>query len=264
MAVCLAALSNVACSLPTDTQPYVGECEPLRVLEWTPRGGSLDVPRDTPVTIRLSDYPEPDTVGTSGFIVTTGVYYHGGTYVTDLVDKTITLFAAGDLRASLGYNMTVRTALRSLRGCAAVEESRSFRTAATTAMPPRTLPVAVPFSAVQPIFANSCAGAECHRAQVGTAQGDRECLLRPAAQLSLCDRDAVRALVDVPSRQVPRLRLVSPNDSSRSYLLRKLLPGDTPDRPAPTTLGHRDPPGAPLSRDELHAIAKWIETGANN
>ena len=57
--------------------------------------------------------------------------------------------------------------------------------------------------------------------------------------------------------------VVAPNDSPRSYLLRKLLPGDTPDMPAPTTLGHRCPPGAPLSRDELHAIAKWIDTGAN-
>ena len=46
-------------------------------------------------------------------------------------------------------------------------------------------------------------------------------------------------------------------------VLRKLLPGDTPDVPAPTTLGHRCPPGAPLSRDELHAVAKWIDTGAN-
>lgn len=260
MASSLAALSSAACSVPSDAQPYPGECEPLRVLQWTPTNGALDVPRDLPVSIRLNDYPDPDTVGTSAFIVTTGVFYHAGDYVTDLVDKTITFTATGNLRASLGYNMTVRTALRSLRGCPAVEDRRQFRTGAMTALPPPTPPVAVPFSTVQPIFAASCAGAACHRAEATDGDG---CLAHPAASLSLCDRDAVRALVDVPSLQVPRLALVRQYDSTRSYLLRKLLPGDTPDRPAPTALGHRDPPGAPLSRDELHAIARWIDAGAS-
>jgi hypothetical protein len=263
MALGLAALNAAACSTPTDEQPYVGQCEPLRVLEWTPRAGSLEVPRDTPVTIRLDDYPEPDTVGTSGFMVTTGPFYHAGTYVTDMVDKTITLLVAGDLRASLGYNMTVRTGLQSLSGCPAPEQRRTFRTSATTAFPPRKPLAPVPFSTVQPIFAGSCAGAACHRAATPD-EGDADgCLAKPAAVLSLCDRDAVRALVEVPSRQVPRLKLVARSDSSRSYLLRKLLPGHTPDRPAPTTLGHRCPPGAPLSRDELHAIARWIDAGAS-
>ena len=39
------------------------------------------------------------------------------------------------------------------------------------------------------------------------------------------------------------------------------LPGATPDVPAPTTLGHRDPPGAPLTDAELRAVATWIDTG---
>jgi hypothetical protein len=258
---------GAACSTPSGDQPYVGECQPLRVLEWTPRGGAQDVPRDQPVSVRLSDYPDPDTISTSGFILTTGPFYHPGTYVTDLVDKTITIFPAGNLRASLGYNMTVRTGLVSLSGCVALEEQRSFNTSEMTAFPPRTRPPAVPFAEVQPIFARSCSGAGCHRVEVSdaalAADPGAGCLAQPAALLSLCDRDAVDALVGVPSRQVPRLQLVLQNDSARSYLLRKLLPGATPDQPAPTTLGHRDPPGAPLSRDELHAIARWIDAGAN-
>lgn len=274
--VVAAALAAPSCSTPTEAQPFPGACEPLRVLEWTPRAGALDVPRDTPVSIRLDDYPDPDTVGTVSFVITTGVFYHPGRYVVDLVDKTISIHAAGNLRGELGYDAAVRPSLLSLRGCAAVDDHRTFRTAKTPPMPPPPAPRAVPFSEVRPIFARSCAGAACHRAEAaddggaqaaddGGAQAadDSDCLARPAAALSLCDRDAVRALVDVPSLQVSRLRLVAPNDSSRSYLLRKLLPGDTPDRPAPTTLGHRDPPGAPLSRDELHAIAEWIDSGAN-
>jgi hypothetical protein len=253
----VALVASFACSTPTETQPFPGACEPLSVVEWTPSAGALEVPRDTPVTIRLDDYPDPDTVGTRSFLVTTGVFYHGGTYVTDLIEKTIAMHAGGNLRADLGYHVVVYPTLLSLRGCPAVEVRHRFRSGPTTALPPPTKPVAIPFSEVQPLVARSCAGAGCHR-----GEGDG-CLEHPAAALSLCDRDAVSALVDVPSRQVSRLRLVAPNDSTRSYLLRKLLPGDTPDRPAPTTLGQRCPPGAPLSREELHAIAEWIDTGAN-
>jgi hypothetical protein len=121
------------------------------------------------------------------------------------------------------------------------------------------MPVApTPYAAVQPIFAARCAGVGCHRARPEDGGG---CLAMPAAGLSLCDAEAVDALVDVPSRQVNQLHLIEPHDSARSYLLRKLLPGDTPDRPAPSALGHRDPPDAPLSIDEQRAVASWIDDG---
>ena len=266
-----------ACSTPTATQPFPGACEPLHVLSWTPVNGALDVPRDTIISLTLDAYPEPHTVGLASVIITTGVFYHPGIFGIDMIDKAITFAAAGNLRPDLGYTITVRPALTSLQGCPAVEEQHLFHTSATTALPPPAPAVAVPFAAVQPIFARTCGGATCHRASLadgGATDGGPAdagasepmaggCLSVPAAGLSLCDRDAVTALVGVPSIEVRRLHLVEPNDSARSYLLRKLLPGDTPDRPAPTTLGHRDPPGAPLPVDELRAIARWIDTGAN-
>jgi Bacterial Ig-like domain len=251
--------------MPTDTQPFPGACEPLTVLSWTPLNGALDVPRDTIVTLALSDYPDPDTVKLAGFILTTGIFYHPGTFGVDLIDKTITYQAQGGLRSDLGYNVTVRPPLASLRGCVAPTERHTFHTTTTFAKPAPLPVVATPFSDVEPIFAHSCAGADCHRAarpDAADAGAETDCLAQPAAGLSLCDRDAVAALVGVASRQVSRLNLVERNDSSRSYLLRKLLPGDTPDRPAPTALGHRDPPGAPLTVDELRTIARWIDRGA--
>src|SRR5262245_52963867 len=117
-ALALAAVSltmAASCSTPTDTQPYPGECEPLRVLQWTPTSGALEVPRDQPVSIRLDGYPDPDTVGLNSFVVTTGVFYHAGAYVTDLVDKTITINIFGFLRAGLGYDVSVKSSLRSLQ-----------------------------------------------------------------------------------------------------------------------------------------------------
>jgi hypothetical protein len=233
----------------------------LRVKSWNPPAGALDVPRDTVIRLVFDGYPDPDTVGLGGMIITTGVYFHGGRYNVDLVDKAINFRASGTLRAQLGYNVTVRPDLLSLHGCAAVMEQRSFRTGATSAMPPAAPAAPRPLADVLPIFTRSCAGGGCHRAP-SEEPGDG-CLAAPAAGLSLCDSQARGALVDVPSRQVSRLDLVKRNDSARSYLLRKLLPGDTDDRPAPGALGHRDPPGAPLTTDELHVIASWIDTGAN-
>jgi hypothetical protein len=257
LAIALAGLVATACSAPGDSQPYAGICAPLRALEWTPVAGAQNVARGTTVRVRFDAYPDPDTADLNGIIVTTGDFYHPGTIRLDLIDKAITYAPSGGWRADLGYDVNVRAGLTSLQGCAAAPEQHSFRTALAVpaAVPPET---PTPYAAVQPIFAARCAGAGCHRATTDDGGG---CLTSPAVGLSLCDADLVDAVLDVPSRQVSRLHLVEPRDAARSYLLRKLLPGDTPDRPAPTTLGHRDPPGAPLSDAELRAIASWIDTG---
>jgi hypothetical protein len=256
----LAAGLVAACSQPRDAQPYVGACEPLRVLAFDPIADAQSVPRDTTISVRFDDYPDPNTLGDAGgasILITTGVFYFPGVYAIDLIDKMISFRNPNGLRADLGFNINVRASLASLQGCAALPEQRSFHTA-TAAPAPAPPVVQTPYATVQKIFAGRCAGGACHRADAADGGG---CLPQPAAGLSLCDAEAVDALLDVPSRQRGDLHLVEPNDSSRSYLLRKLLPGATPDVPAPTTLGHRDPPGAPLTDDELRAVASWIDTG---
>jgi Bacterial Ig-like domain len=254
----LAGSASLGCSTPTDAQPLEGECAPFAAETWQPADGAKDVPIDEPIRLVFDDYPDPDTVDYDGVKLTTGVFYQGGKFTVDLIDKSITLAPAGGYLAELGYNVNLLPGLRSLRSCPAPKKQISFRSG--TSFLPKAPPPAPPatFADVKAIFARACAGGGCHRAQDGAG-----CLDQPAAALSLCDRDALAALVEVPSRQLARLSLVAAGDSSRSYLLRKLLAGARPDVPAPTALGHRDPPGAPLGDDDLRAIASWIDAGAN-
>jgi hypothetical protein len=254
----VALIALVSCSKPEGTQPFPGMCGPLQALTWEPKAFAQQVPRDAVIRITFDDYPDPDTVGAADFLLTTGVYWHTGVYGVDLIDKSIWFRAANPLRAELGYTVTVMPPLLSLQGCPTILAQRTFHTASALAMPAE--PPAVAFSDVQPILKRSCGGAGCHRA---APEEGGACLDAPAAGLSLCDRDAVDALVGVPSRQVSRLQLVEPRKAARSYLLRKLLPAsDGGDGPAPTALGHRDPPGAPLPEADLRTIARWIDVGA--
>jgi hypothetical protein len=279
----LAVTGSPACSTPTDADPFPGACPYFEVVRWSPLGDALDVPLSTPIDLTFSDYPDPDTVGGDTLVLTTGVFWHTGRYTVDLLSKRVRFKTPGTLRTDLTYTITVLPNLRSLQGCPTRREQRSFRTAEEGAAPvPTTSPAdpsATSFAAgVLPIFAARCGGAGCHRSvppapnDAADPAGAASCLSAPAKGLSLCDAHAYDALVGVPSRQVSRFLLVHPSDSSRSYLLRKLIsaepspgaraePGDGP-RPLPTTLGHSDPPGAPLPGAELRVIADWIDTGA--
>jgi hypothetical protein len=244
-----------ACSHPSSAVPYEGSCPMFAAETWSPLPNSAGAPIDTTIRIAFSDYPDPETLGLASLILTTGVYYYPGAYSVDLVNRTVVFQPASTLRPDIGYTVTVLPGLRSLSGCGAAYQQRNFATGGTAAMTATAPPVV--FADVRPIFAARCGGARCHRQDEGAPDS---CVAAPAEGLSLCDADAIRALVGVPSRQVSRLALVRPNDSSRSYLLRKLLPG--PGGPAPGALGHRDPPEAPLPDTEIEMIARWIDDGA--
>jgi hypothetical protein len=253
------------CSEPTDVQPYPGRCNAFEPVAWTPAAMARDVPVDTALGVTFTDYPDPDTLNASSMLLTTGIFWHPGLYHVDLVSRTAHFRLTSPLRAGLGYTLTVFPALRSLQGCPTPAQQRSFQT--SDAMVTPAAPAAPPtLRDVLPIFARSCGGVACHRQPAddtgGAPAGGDGCLPAPAKGLSLCDAQAWDGLVGVPSKEVSRLKLVAPRDASRSYLLRKLLPGDTPGGAAPTTLGHRDPPGAPLNEAELRVIASWIDGGA--
>jgi hypothetical protein len=250
-------LVAAGCSQPTDAEPYQGDCPAFEALTWDPSPDAVDVPRNTALRITFSDYPDPDTLGAADLILWSGVFWHTGSYTVDLVSKTVAFQPVNYLRANLGYTVSVLPPLHSLSGCATSYQLRSFDTGADIPAAPTTDHPT--FATIQPILARSCAGAACHRQPAEAGGG---CLPAPAAGLSLCDDEAWDALVGVPSRQVSRLSLVAVRDSARSYLVRKLLPGATADVPAPTTLGHRDPPGAPLPDADIRTVADWIDAGA--
>jgi hypothetical protein len=242
------------CSYPTDRTPYPGACTPMAVTSWAPPmpadGG---VPTDTLVRATFSDYPDPDTVGLSSMSLTSGVYRVPELYRVDLAVKGVVMAPDSTLTPQLGYAANVSPGLTSLAGCGVMFTQYVFTTGAGPANLP--IPPVPPFTEVQAIFGASCAGG-CHADATGG------CLAAPAGGLSLCAGEARGALVDVPSREVSSLELVAPRDASRSYLLRKLLPATTGGGPVPGTLGQREPPGAPLSPEQLETISAWIDGGA--
>jgi hypothetical protein len=223
------------------------------VVSSSPAAESAGAPTDVVIRIRFSDYPDPDTVETTSLLLTTGVFRVPETYGVDLADKTATMTPVGSLVPQLGYTASVFPDLRSLAGCSTTFQLISFDTAAGPAnTPPAPAPT---FADLQPILDGHCAG-NCH------ADDGGGCLATPASGLSLCATEARSALINVPSREVSRLLLVAPGDSARSYLLRKVLPATAGGGPIPTTLGQREPPGEPLTQDQLHTIAAWIDGGA--
>lgn len=249
----LSALAAAGCSYPTSTTPYPGLCAEMFVAAWSPYPNQVDVPTNPTVVVTFSDYPDPDTVGEPTMLLTTGVYRVPEVYRVDLARKAVTM-SPGGLNSQLGYTITVSQGVASLAGCTGTFAQRSFTTGDGSAnLPTPDVPA---FGEVQAIFATSCAGVNCHADLAGG------CLPAPAAGLSLCAPEARDALVQVPSREVASLALVAPLDSARSYLVRKLLPATAGGGPVPGTLGQREPPGPPLTPDQIETIVNWIDGGA--
>jgi hypothetical protein len=223
------------------------------VTESSPAAESAGAPTNLVVRIDFSDYPDPGSVGLSSLELTTGVFRVPETYHVDLANKAVVMTPVGSLDSDLGYTATVLASLSSLAGCSVTPSQIAFRTGdGPVDNPPAPIPT---FADVQPILAASCA-AGCHADATGG------CLPAPLAGLSLCAAEARAALVDVPSREVSSLLLVAPEDSARSYLLRKVLPAAPGGGPIPGTLGEREPPGAPLTSDQLDTLTAWIDGGA--
>jgi hypothetical protein len=242
------------CSDPSDSTPFPGACGPLQPVAWTPQPSSLGVPTDTVISIVFDDYPDPDTVRSSTLLLGTGPFWIPGAYSVDLLAKAAVLRPWRPLVSDLGYTVRIFPALHALSGCPVAAASRTFRTGdgpAGGAAPP------VPaFAQIATLFGSRCAGSGCHLDSGG------DCLPAPAMALPLCAAAAWDALVDVPSAQLSGVRRVEPGNSARSYLLRKLLPPSPGSLHPPGAMGHRDPPDAPLSDDQIRAVAAWIDSGA--
>ena len=258
MASAIAALALApACSYPTDDTPYAGACVRLHPLKFAPLPNSVGVPTDITFRITFDDYPDPDTVRSDSLLLTTGYFWVPGTYGVDLIGKAALVRPINSLTPRLGYGLHLRPGLASLAGCPGTTEELSFVTGdGPIGQPPTETP---PLASVQAILDAKCGGGGCH---LGGDDGGTGCVAPAAAGLSLCAADAWNALVGVPSRQADQLRLVEPGDSSRSYLLRKLLPASPGGGPITGVSGQREPPGEPLAEDQLRLIAAWIDGGA--
>jgi hypothetical protein len=278
-----AAATAVACSVSTGDLPRSGTCDPFEVTGSYPADGSAGIATDVVSSFRFNDFPDPDTVGSSSMSLWTGVYYHTGDFSVSLVDRSVGFRPTSALASDRLYTLRLLPTIMSLRGCelgpppappgpwAMPAYLVSFRTAVPTSVngedqPVRPVPRPVSFSDVTALFARDCSGAGCHvedaaaaGADVGAAsQLGLDCPPIPASGLSLCARDAHQQLIGIGAAEVPRLIRVTPHDSARSYLLRKLVG-------APPVMGHQGTPvfGQPgISLDDLHLLESWIDTGA--
>jgi hypothetical protein len=254
------AVQASGCSYPTGDSPYPGECAPLHPLVFVPRPNMVAVATDVEFRITFDDYPDPDTVRSSTLLLTTGSFWVPGNYGVDLIGRAAVMRPIRGLSAQLGYGLHLRPALSSLAGCPGTSQDLQFTTGDGPAGGPPPPPPPSLATDVQPILDSHCGGGGCHLA-VDDA-GTPGCSDAPAAALSLCAADAWDALVGKQSGQTDKLRLVEQGDSSRSYLLRKLLPAKGSGGPIAGVTGQREPPGDPLPEDQLRLIAAWIDGGA--
>ncbi|HSS39911.1 MAG TPA: Ig-like domain-containing protein [Polyangia bacterium] len=249
----LGCLGVAGCSQTTGETPYAGTCTPMDIVAWSPPSQAESVPTNSQLALTFSDYPDPDTVSVASLVVTSGPYRIPEAYRVDLLTRSVWMTPISLLSPDLGYSITVSPVLKSLAGCSGPRAHAEFTTGSGSA---GTAPPAPPtFADIAPIFPARCA-ANCH------ADPDGGCLPAPAAGVSLCLAEARQALVNVPSRQLAKLVLVSPFSAARSYLMRKLIPGGPGGGPIPGTLGQREPPDEPLTADQLRAISDWIDGGA--
>lgn len=248
-----AALALTACSYTTDQTPYPGQCAPMDIVGWSPPPRETGVPTNSLVTIAFSDYPDPDTVSVGTMLLTSSVFRVPEAYRVDLITRSVTMTPIANLMPNLGYAINVLAGVRSLAGCAGQFGHTEFTTGPGPVVRPASSPPTL--ADIAPILTASCAG-NCHAAP------DGGCLDAPVAGLSLCPPQARSALIDVPSRQIATLALVTPLNAARSYLMRKLVPAPPSGGPLPGVLGQREPPGDPLPPDQLRAISDWIDGGA--
>lgn len=97
----------------------------------------------------------------------------------------------------------------------------------------------------QHIFTQVCA-AYCHRG-ASAPKG-----------LQLDANHAYQRIVDMPSTEVPALKLIKPGDPANSYLYLKVIPAD------PRRVGERMPLNEPpyLPAEKLEGLRAWIVRGA--
>lgn len=112
---------------------------------------------------------------------------------------------------------------------------------------PTVAPTATPrgatvaFRTVEQILTGNCAG--CHP---------------PLEGMNLLPGQVYASIVNVPSREVPRLVRVKPGDPAESYLYLKISETRPP-------VGARMPrSGPPLTNDEITTIQAWIAQGAHD
>jgi hypothetical protein len=218
---------------------------PFTLTGQDPAPDETDVPVDQPIAFTFSDVPDPDSLSRLSFALTSGSLLFTGGFRVDLIERRVRYVPARDLPPHLLMRVHVGAGITSLDGRPlAAPADWSFTTGTTDGGAPPPVPE-LHADDVAPLFVTRCAGS-CHAGPGATLGVNLE-----TAQA------AYDTLVGRSARERPPLYRVAAGDSSRSYLLRKLLG-------AQTMVGDTmpPPPAEPLTAAELRQIADWIDGGA--
>lgn len=244
----------------------------VQVTSDPPPAGDGTIARDARILVVLDDYPDPDAVAMFGpILLRSGKLSFDFDLRVDLVGKSLVVTPRSPLQPDTHYQLTVDGSLRALDGRTLGQPAAiDLPAGQDLAGPPKPRPK-VTWSDLQwPIFndpahnPSPCSG--CHAA-IEHATPDQ------ALDLTGSPTDPVYGLVRVPSvglRGTARpLERVTPFDSARSVLLRKLLGGSHEEgsKDPPYALmgvdGRRMPKDGPyLSDDDIRKVQDWIDQGA--
>lgn len=198
---------------------------------------------DGPIDLYFSSPIAAEALRERSVGLSSGLVYSSVRLVVDLLERRLRALPDVVLRPHLDYRLTVGTDLRALDGRQLAAPVTFTFTTGSRREPRAPAKPAGGLAELQPLWSARCVDS-CHSASVARARLD----LSSAAA-------ALRDLRNVASDQSDLLR-VAPGDHARSYLLRKLLLG-APIRGLPMP-----PTGPPLTDEELHAVAAWIDGGA--
>ena len=222
----------------------------------TPLDGASGVPTDAPISLDISDFPDPDSVRLDTVLLSSGVYTRLGGFVVDFITRSIQFTPRNPLQADLTYRgdgAAGRSA--SLTGCTAKSDQRSFQ---------------------HRRWSGGSAGARARRAGLGA----RSCRSSPraaaaatatgpsptTAAASTRRRRGCRCATATPTPRwstpmrpsSPGMKRVQPGDASRSYLIRKIVPGPN-GGPVPSTPG---PPRSARRAARRRATCARSRTGS--
>jgi hypothetical protein len=263
-----------ACSTSgSDPQLESDPLIPLMVQVTTdpPPAGDGTILRDARLIVQLDDYPDPDAVAMFGpVLLRSGSLNFDFDLRVDLVGKAVIITPRSLLQPGTHYQLTVDASLRALDG-RTLGQSIAVDLPAGQDLggPPAPRPKVIWSNLNLPIFngldlPSQCSG--CHN-RINYALPDR------SLDMGGDPRDPVYGLIRVASvglsDTAKPLERVTPFDSSRSVLMRKLLGGShqeastDPPYPQMGVDGRRMPKDGPyLSDGDLRTVQDWIDQGA--
>jgi hypothetical protein len=227
--------------------------------------GDGTIMRDAQLIVQLDDYPDPDAVARFGpVLLRSGTLNFDFDLRVDLVGKALVVTPRTPLQPGTHYQLTVDASLRALDGRTLGQSiAVDLPAGQDLAGPPPARPTVTWSDVQQPIFNNACG---CHTA-IEHALPDQ------SLNLAGDPHDPIYGIIRVAAiglRDTAKpLERVTPFDSSRSVLMRKLLGGShqegSKDDPYPEmgVDGRRMPKDGPyLSDTDLRSVQDWIDQGA--